>query len=191
MRLVAQPNRPNLAIIDAVTASMRGWLIALLAWFCEVVDALPRAAWRCPLLREAYAASKRAIAADLRRATGALRKILFLRANDAFRASCARQGIHRVTRGVRPGVRAGKRARCRIWRLATTGIVAGMHHGSLRVRISRVRAMLDNPAPFVARVLKRLNAIWLTPRGQGLVLTASREPHASLAAPAPIAADSS
>jgi hypothetical protein len=191
MRLVAQPIRANLAIVDAVTASMRGWLIALLAWFCEVVDALPRAAWRCPLLRDAYAASKRAIAADLRRATRKVRKILFLRANDAFRATCARQGIHRVPRGVRPGVRAGKRGRGQVWRRATAGIVAGMHHGSLRARIKRLRAMLDNTAPFVARVLKRLPALWRSPHGQGLVLTASREPHASLAAPALIAADSS
>ena len=191
MRLVAQSNRPNLAVVDAISASMRGWLIALLAWFCEVVDALPGAAWRCPLLREAYAASKRAIVADLRRATRDLRVILFLRAYDAFRPTGARQLLHKFSRGVRPGVRAGKRARCRFWRLATAGVIAGMHHGSLRARINRVRAMLDTPAPFVARVLKRLNAIWRAPHGQGLVLTASREPHASQAAPTLIAFDSS
>jgi hypothetical protein len=66
-----------------------------------------------------------------------------------------------------------------------------MHEGSLRHRIARLRKILENPSAFVARVLKRLHAIWRAPHGARLVLIASREACASLVAPAPRCADSS
>jgi hypothetical protein len=190
MRLVAQPVT-DLRRIEAYTASLRGWLIALLAWFCDVVDTMPAWAWRNALVRDAYAAAKNRIAANLRREVRTLRAILFLRANAAFRPAAKRNPIHKFTRGIRPGVRAGKRGRRHAWRLATAGVIAGMHEGPLRARIHRLRAMLDNPAPTIARILKRLPALWRYPRRVGLVLVASREPLVSLAPIAPAPADSS
>jgi len=190
MRFVAPPTIKDFSSINAVTAAIQGWLIALAAWFCDVVDALPDAAWRCPLVRDAYAAAKRRIAASLRRATRDLRKIIFVLATNEFRATTGRLSIHRFARGVRSGVRASK-ARRRIVRIATAGIVTGMHEGSLRDRIARLRRMLENPAAFVARVLKRLLAIWRAPHGAGLILVASGETCVSLASHAPRGADTS
>ena len=191
MRFVAPPAIQDLSPADAISASIQGWLISLAAWFCEAVDALPDAAWRCPLVREAYAAAKRRIAAGLRRSAGDLRKIIFLRALNAFRTATGRIATHRIARGVRRGVRVSTKARRRIWRIATAGIVRGMHEGSLRERIARLRAMLENPAAFIARVLKRLDAIWRAPHGARLVLVASRDACVSLAAVLPPCADSS
>jgi hypothetical protein len=190
MRLVARPTT-DLAAVERCTALMLGWAIALLAWFCQVIDALPRAAWRCPLLREAYAASKRAIAADLRRSTFYMRKLIFLRAHAAFRFTGGRVEPHKFARGARPGVRLGEKRRRHRFRALTAGVIANMHQGALRDRVKRLRAMLDNPARLVARVLKRLHAIWRHPHGQGLVLVASREPCTSVAMLAPAPADSS
>lgn len=178
------------AATDAVSASIEGWLIALTVWFCDVVDALPHVAWRCPLVRAAYAAAKRRIAANLRRATSDLRRILFLRATNAFRPTAGRLPLHRFARGVRSGVRASKAHR-RIVRIATAGIVTGVHQGSLRERIARLRRILENPAALIARVLKRLHAIWRAPHGAGLILVASCDACASLAAPATDSADTS
>jgi len=191
MRFVAPPAIQDLSPVDAVTAAILGWLIALAAWFCEAVDALPDAAWRCPLVCEAYAAAKRRIAAGLRRCTGDFRKIIFLRALNAFRTANGRIAKHRIARGVRRGVRVSTKARRRIWRVATAGIVRGMHEGPLRDGIARLRAMLENPAAFIARVLKRLQAIWRAPHGARLVILASRDACISLAAVAPLCADSS
>lgn len=191
MRFVAPPAIQDLSPVDAFTAAILGWLIALAAWFCEAVDTLPDAAWRCPLVREAYAAAKRRIAAGLRRGTGDLRKIIFLRALNAFRTATGRIATHRIARGVRRGVRVSTKARRRIWRIATAGIVSGMHEGSLRERIARLRAMLENPTVLIARVLKRLHAIWRAPHGARLILVASRDACVSLAAVAPRCADSS
>ncbi len=174
MRLVAQPNRPNLAIVDAVTASLRSWLIALLAWFCDVVDALSAPAWRCAIVRDAYAAAKRRIAMNLRRATGEMRKIIFLHAHARFHFATGRARVHRFTRGVRAGVRAG-RDRPPIWRIATAGIITGMHEGTLRDRVKRLRAMLDHPERLIARALKRLAAIWRVPHGRSLVLVSAHD----------------
>lgn len=190
MRHIAQPAIKDTSPIDAVTASIQGWLIALMTWFCDVVDALPRAAWRCPLVREAYAAAKRQIVADLRCATGNLRKIIFLRAIAAFRVKTGRASVHGIARGARPGVRANKRCR-QIWRIATAGVIGRMHEGSLRARVERLRKNLENPAAIVARVLKKLYAIWRAPHGAGLVLVASREMCVSLASPLPRSVDTS
>jgi hypothetical protein len=58
--------------------------------------------------------------------------------------------------------------------------------------VKRLRAMLDKPARLVARVLKRLGAIWRHPHGQGLVFVAARDACASRAPKsAPAIADSS
>jgi len=191
MRFVAPPAIQDLSPVDAVTAAILAWLIELAAWFCEAVDALPDAAWRCPLVRDAYAAAKRRIANGLRRCTGDLRKIIFLRAMNEFRVTTGRIATHRIARGVRRGMRVSKAGGRHIWRLATAGVVSGMHEGSLRDRIERFRKMLENPAAFVARVLKRLYVIWRAPHGAGLVLTASRETCVSPAAHAPRCADTS
>lgn len=190
MRFVAPPTIKDISPINAVTAAIRGWLIALAAWFCDVVDALPDAAWRCPLVRDAYAAAKRRIAANLRRATSDLRKIIFVLATNKFRATTGRLPVHRIARGVRRGIRASK-AHSRITRFATGGIVTGMHEGSLRDRIARLHKIFENPAAFIARVLKRLHAIWRAPHGAGLILVASRDACVSLAAHAPRCADTS
>lgn len=186
MRFVAPLTIQDISSVNAVTAAITGWLIALAAWFCDVVDAVPHAAWRLPLVREAYAAAKRRIAASLRRATGDLRKILFLRAMNAFRATTGRVSHQRSARGVRV-----RYVRNRIWRIATAGVVKSMHEGTLRDRIKRLRDMLERPAAFVARVLKRLYVIWRAPHSARLVLTASREPCISLTATTPRGADSS
>ncbi len=190
MRFVAQPAIQDLSSVNAVTAAIQGWLIALAAWFCDVVDVLPRATWRCPLVRYAYAAGKRRIAADLRRATRDLRKMIFLRAMNEFRITTGRIPTHRIARGVRPGIRVS-RPREPIWRIATACVVARMHENSLRGRIKRLGAMLDNPAALVARVLKRFYAIWRAPHGARLVLFASRESVVTLSAPPPEHADTS
>lgn len=171
MRVVA-PSNTDLRPVEAVSASIRTWLIALLAWFCDVVDALPASAWRCAIVRDAYAASKRRIVAGLRRDTGALRKIIFLHAVARFTFATGR--ARTVTRGVRAGLRAG-RTPPPIWRIATAGIVASMHQGSLRDRAKRLRAMLDNPERLIARALKRLAALWRAPHGRRLVLTSARD----------------
>ncbi|PZO48270.1 MAG: hypothetical protein DCF16_16600 [Alphaproteobacteria bacterium] len=191
MRFVAQPVIKDLAPVEAVTASIQGWLIAITAWFCDVVDALPRVAWRCPLVRAAYATGKRRIAANLRRTVGHLRQIIFMRALAAFRVRAGRGRLHRFARGVRPGVRANTRSGRQIWRIATAGVMAGMHEGSLRDRVARLRKILANPAAIVARVLKKLAAIWRAPHAAKLVLVASRENCVSLASLAPRCADTS
>jgi len=174
MRLVAPP-APDLRPVDACTASLRGWLIALLAWFCDVVDALPASAWRCAIVRDAYAAAKRRIAQDLRCSVGHLRRIVFLRAYASFRTTTGRIQPHKFARGVRPGLRAGEKRRRYCFRAITAGVIAGMHEGSLRERVKRFRAMLDDPARLIARVLKRLHAIWRTPHGSGLVLVSAHD----------------
>jgi hypothetical protein len=190
MRLVAQPVT-DLRHVEACTASMRGWVIAVLAWFCEVIDTMPAWAWRYAIVRDAYAAAKRGIAANLRWSTHYLRLLIFLRAHAEFRFTTGRIQPHKFARGARPGVRLGAKRRRHYFRAITAGVVANMHEGSLRDRAKRLNAMLNNPARLVARVLKRLHAIWRHPHGQGLVLTASRELCTSLASPAQIAADSS
>ena len=191
MRFVAPPTIQDLSPVDAIAASIQGWLIALAAWFCDVVDAVPDAAWRLPLVCEAYAAGKRRIAAGLRRATGDLRRIIFLRAMNEFRATTGRLPLYRFARGGRAGVRASRAGGRRIVRIATLGIVAGMHEGSLRDRVKRLRQIIENPSAFIARVLKRLYLIWRAPHGAALVLTASREICASQTSTSPRCADSS
>lgn len=179
MRRVAQPAL-DLRPADAVSASIRGWLIALMAWFCDVVDALPASAWRFAIIRDAYAASKRRIAAGLRRDASVLRKIIFLYAHARFTFATGR--ARTFTRGVRPGLRAGRTAPP-IWRTATAGIVTGMHQGALRDRVKRLRAMLENPERLIPRALKRLAAIWRVPHGRRLVLVAACDPCVSVASP--------
>lgn len=173
MRFVA-PHITDHSLLEAASASIRSWLIAMLAWFCDVVDAMPARAWRYAIVRDAYAAAKQRIAATLRRDTHLLRKILFLHANARFRFATGRVRVDRIHRGVRAGLRAGRR-RPPIWRIVTAGAVTGMHQGSLHDRVQRLRAMLDNPERFIARVLKRLAAIWRVPHGRGLVLTSARD----------------
>lgn len=173
MRFVVPPiNDPSL--LEAASASIRRWLIAMLAWFCDVVDAMPTRAWRYAIVRDAYAAAKQRIAKTLRRDTHVLRTILFLHANARFRFATGRIRIDRIHRGVRGGLRAGRR-RPPVWRTVTAGVVCGMHQGSLRARVQRLRAMLDNPERLIRRVLKRLAAIWRVPHGRGLVLTSAHD----------------
>jgi hypothetical protein len=172
MRLVAQP-AIDLSVVEACTASIRGWLIALMAWFCDVVDALPCSAWRYPLVREAYAAAKLRIARTLRRDIGYLRQIIFLRAYAAFRETFGRNQARKIPANTPHGFRAGAPRRRAFYRAVTAGAVNRMSEGPLRRRIARLRAMLDCPEALVARVLKRLHAIWRHPHRRSLVLVAA------------------
>lgn len=191
MRHVAQFARTELAHADAVTASIQSWLLEFVVWFLDFIEALEPAVWRCRELRRVCAETKRMIVADLRRSTGSVRRMLVLRAIARFQFTTGRLAPFAIPRGVRAGIRAGSRGEGRIWRIASAGIVARMHDGSLRERAARLRKMLDNPAALIARILKKLYAIWRAPHGPGLVLVASREPCVRLAGYAPLCADSS
>jgi hypothetical protein len=179
MRYVAQPHY-DLDPPETCAAPLRGWIAALIAWFCDVFDS--PLAQRCPLLRDAIAAAKAQVAADLRRTTQRLRRALigYAYARMRFVAGRIRQTRY-------PGRGGERRARrlAHFNRRATAGIIAGMHEGSLRRRVERLAAVLDAFESLIARVVTRLEAIWRFPHRPGLAPAAA---HAARIAVKPVCA---
>jgi hypothetical protein len=135
------------AALDAHLASLKLWLADLALWLTEALSAL---GWR-----GLAAAWKREMRAELLAAGFALRCA-------AMCAAHARLGPRRrpIRRTPRPasaprGFRA-RRVRGGALRMLTRAALRGLHAGNLRQRIARLRALLDNLEPAIARILKRI-----------------------------------
>jgi hypothetical protein len=176
---------------DAIAASLRGWLVLLMAWFCEVLDRLPPEVLNHPLFREARAIGKARLAADLRCAVRDLGHHLILHAGPRVRLARWRQRARLYINATPAGLRSAKRLG-RVTRLFTRPALAGFNSGTLRQRAERLATALANLEPLIARVAKRMEAIWRYQRAPALILTASRDACVSRAEPlAPACADTS
>ena len=189
MRYVAQPEDHS-SEIEAETASLRLWLIAILQWFCEVHDRIPARWRRAPLVRDFLAASKRQITRDLRVTVACVRRMLLVKAYVRATIPADVVGIPRYRYRAPPGVRRAPH-RKNLARCVSAGLLAGVHYGTMRERAARLKAIIENHEALVMRALKRYSVMIriFTPRA--LVQTFSREACVQLAAPAPLCADTS
>lgn len=184
--------KPDLTVCDAFAASMRVWLVALLAWFLKAADvAASHAARRHPAARclagivARYAPHLRA---HMRQAADDLRRALFLYAfarldprppPPYLQKSNAPPGFRHIM--VRHDAR----------RIVSSAL-AGLHAGSLRQRARRFLRILDTLESVIARVLRRLSNLMHCPRRARLVLIhAPRDALIAAPAAAPCAADTS
>ncbi|MGD9981648.1 MAG: hypothetical protein AB7H66_05530 [Hyphomonadaceae bacterium] len=184
MRYVARP-RDRTALCEPVAASLKGWLHLLIAWFCDVLEAIPPAARRLPWVRDFIAAQKARIARDLRLSVRDLGNMLIIHTHP--RMNFARKRIFQrcypgaAGRGLRFGrVPYGKRL--------ATRMLAGMNRGPLRQRAERLAAALDNLEPLIARMLVRWRKLWRFARAPALILTSAEPaplPRSPVGAPAP------
>lgn len=65
MHFITKPSDQS-ALCAPTLAALRGWVVALLAWFCDVLDLLPPALTRTAPVRMFIFAAKTGIARDLR-----------------------------------------------------------------------------------------------------------------------------
>ena len=186
--------RPDLAPCEAFAASLRVWLVALLAWFIDAAEAASANATRAHpakrLLAGIVAVSAPAIRAELREAAYDLRRALFLRAFSRILLPKPRAHVCRPL-----GAPAGFRPRAAIpnARRILSSARANLHAGTLRQRARLLLHLLDTPEPAIARIVRRLKRLLRHPRRSRLVLThAPRETMPRGAATrAPCAADTS
>jgi hypothetical protein len=155
MRIDAPPPRPSSARIDAIAVSMRAWVVGLLAWFCEVLDAVSPTLRALPGFEARLSQIKASIARDLRCAARMTRLYLIA-------AALARHDIPMCNRRPPPGhVNRRRVSRRAYYRAATSGAIRGLNHGSLRQRAIALRQLLERTATQIARVLctmRRLHA---------------------------------
>ncbi len=167
MRIVAQP-RFDPAPLEAFGASMRAWLIQLLAWFCATIECLPPTLARRPEVRAALAMAKHHVRADLRESVRDLRKLLIAHAFIRLALPARRTRTQRPS-SIRPGFRRAAR-RSTLVRRFVGNALAGIHDGGLRQRTERLGALLGNLEPLIARVHARMQEMLRKPIGVGLVL---------------------
>lgn len=188
MRLVAPP-AINTAPLEAHRAANALWLVAVLSWIGDVLEWVAPRVHGVPLLEAALAEAKAKLAAKLRLCVRALRIVVTGLALARFRSATGRVLGPRHAR-LAHGV-AHRTGGVDFYRRATGGLFTGMHRGSLRQRALRLAALLANLEPLVTRTLKRLHALWRTPRLLRQLCVATCDACVSLARPALIAANSS
>lgn len=148
---IAAPFRPDLAPYEAFAASLRVWLVELLAWFAEALE--PPASRRPSIAARILAPFAPQIRADLRQVAFHLRRILFLMAFVRINLPAL------VARTKRPGgAPSGFRRSMPIFALRqlTGDAFSGLNSGSLVARARRLKRMLDNPEPTIARIVAHL-----------------------------------
>lgn len=164
MRYVA-PLSDNTALCERPVASLKGWLIEIMLWFCEVLDAAAPYTRRWPVVAAFLRAAKAQIARDLRFGVHTLGRALIL------------HGIARMN-FARPRIRhasfPGQPIRVPIRRLIR--VLRGMNSGPLRQRAERLARAIDNLEPLIARTLKHMRAIWRCPRAEAIVATPETNP---------------
>ncbi len=170
------------ALCAPALATLRAWVIGLLAWFCDLLDTLPPALTRAAPVRAFVSARKAGIARDLRASVRHLGHALIILGTARMDFALRR----RVQRSY-PGA---KRSRCSERHL--TSALAGMNAGTLRQRAHRLAAALADLEPLIARTLKLMRAIWRDVRLPAPGVTASCDLFTLLfPQTAPQAADSS
>jgi len=189
MRYVAQP-QDHSAEIEANTAPMRLWLISIVQWFCDVHDRIPARWRRAPFVRDFLAASKRQITRDLRITVACVRRMLLVKAYVRATIPADVVGMPRYRYRAPSGVRRAPH-RKRLARCVSGGLLAGIHRGTVRERVARLKALLDDHEALVVRALKRYSRMIRVCTPRALVLIFSRDACVSLAAPAPLCADTS
>ncbi|MGD9966904.1 MAG: hypothetical protein AB7T59_10310 [Hyphomonadaceae bacterium] len=188
MRYVARAPDQT-ALCEPVAASLQRWLVLLIAWFCDVLEAIPPAARRSPFVRAAIAAAKARIARDLRMSVRALGHMLIIHTLARMNFASRRTRQRLFPGGAGRGLRVAHRY-CTTRLLART--LSGMHEGSLRQRAERLAAALDNLEPLIARMLKRWRVLWRHVRAPALIfISADAEPLQCARGPAPPRADTS
>lgn len=172
-------------------ASLRVWLVGAMAWLLDVIayaeaHATPRFPFK-HLLTRLVARYGAGLIADLRFLAIDLRHALFLSAFARLnlqsvnhrpalrRPASTPAGFRRASND--PGLR-------RLMRPALTGL----HVGTLRQRLARLQRILDNPEPWIARVLRHLKRILRAERPCILILIACAAAPLATAPAAPVAA---
>ena len=134
------------AELDAALASLTLWLAELALWLSEALNAL---GWR-----GLAAAWKLEIRGDLRAATFTLRCAALIGAHARLKPR--RRFTHTRRPGSAPPGFRLKRVRGSALRTLTRAALRGLHQGGLSARVARLRALLADLAPAIARVLKRM-----------------------------------
>jgi hypothetical protein len=182
MRLAPQ-FRPDLTPYEAHAASLRLWLVEVLAWFLEILEQSQGSAVRRNSPHAGLSLSKPSVAAsiiakfaqrirqDLRQTAHDLRRILLMHAFVRIRLGAPMQ------RNTRPhGAPAGVRLQHSSsgGRAFFSAVLRDLNQGSLLKRARRLKAILDDPEPYIARLVARLCKLIGRLRGASLVLAASQ-----------------
>jgi hypothetical protein len=141
MRIDAPP-RIDPQTLDAITASLRLWCIALAAYFVEIFGLI---------LPPAF---KRALHEDLRIAGEDLRILIFVRAFERLKLPAPRIATAHP-RTIPPGFRR-TRTYGDALRRYTRGFFPGLNQGSLQQRAARLRRLLATLEIHIARMTKRI-----------------------------------
>jgi hypothetical protein len=168
----------------------RGWLGALLVWFCEIYDLLPPPAKRWRPLAERVAEIKAHITSELRRTARELRIVLIAGCGRYARMPAKRTLHKSFPNAARRGQRMSPRA-FHFYRRVTAHVLRDLHRGSLRERAARLDAMFANLDQLCAAVAARLEAMWRCVTPNGLILTASADACADQCVRAGVCVDSS
>jgi hypothetical protein len=177
-------------LVQRVRANLCAWVIEALVWLTAALDGVPRAWRRHPIVRAAITEGNARIARGMRLCVHVLRLLIILTGCQRFRPAHTRMRASRLPPNVAPGFRAMRVSRS--VRRATSGIVRGMHEGSLKQRATRLRRAFETFETFVARFLARFAELWRCPRQRALVVCApQRDALGSTPHAAPACADSS
>ncbi len=176
--------------IRQYSALARGWLGALLVWFCEVYDRLPPPAKRWRPLAERVAEIKAHITSELRRTARELRIVLIAGCGRYARMPAKRTLHTSYPNPARRGQRMSPRA-FYFKRRVTAHVLRDVHRGSLRERAARLDAMFANIDQLCAAVAQRLEAMWRCVTPNGLILTMSADAGADQCVRAAACVDSS
>ena len=153
MRIAAQ-FRPDLAPYEAFFASLRLWLVELVVWLADI-EAHAKSATLRALVRTLLQACAPRIRADLRASVTDVRQIFFLRAFMRFHLSQPTRPRPSPPLSAPAGFRR-QRARRGMLHRHTGGALSGLHAGSLRQRAARLKQILDNPEPYITRIVAHL-----------------------------------
>jgi hypothetical protein len=178
-RHVAHPHIDP-APLEAFRASMRDWLVGVLAWLVDHLSAAPKSGLRGaiiahPLVAAAIAKARREVTADLRQSVRELRMLLialaYARVAPIVHRRIATAPAHR---GAPSGFRFS-RHQSGVLRQVIGDALKGVHEGSLCERAKRLRDLLDNLDPLIARVAARMARMLHTGRGPALVLVCAED----------------
>jgi hypothetical protein len=196
MRIAAPSPTPDPAQFADFAASLRSWLVALLAWMVDVFDHIPKrgmvgAIFAHPLVAAAIATARRQVARDLRRTVAGLRLLLIAHAYCRVAPIVQRRAAtNQRPRAAPPGFRLA-RPRAAALRQMIGDTLKDVHCGSLRQRAERLRDMLDNLEPLIAKVAARMARLLHRRAGPALVLIAAQETLRQLARYQPAFANTS
>ncbi|MDX2274411.1 MAG: hypothetical protein NW206_03085 [Hyphomonadaceae bacterium] len=152
------------APLEAIRASLRGWLVEVLVWLSHVL-AFTRAhapGWADP----AIAAAERELDAELRDAVRDLRRLLVVHAYARMPVS-NEAAAKRTLRPLSVKRRAENNS---FLRQATATALDHMHVGTLAERAERLRDALENLEPLIVETLAHMTRMHKSPRLPGVVI---------------------